>query len=95
MRGWHIKDAVAFSFILAIPTILGGSVIEIMKLYINNEPIIEMDVFNYILGFLASFAVGIISIRYIFSISTNKKLLPFAWYCLILGIASLIYFNLF
>lgn len=95
MRGLDIKDAVAFSFILAIPTILGGSFLEVMKLYISKEPVLEMSLINYIIGFTTSFAVGLFSIRYIFSISSNKKLLPFAWYCLILGIISLIYFNLF
>lgn len=95
MRGWNIKDAVAFSFILAIPTIFGGSFLEVMKLYISKQPVLEMSLIKYIIGFISSFAFGMVSIRYIFSISSNKKLLPFAWYCLILGIVSLIYFNLF
>jgi undecaprenyl-diphosphatase len=94
MRGWHIKNAVAFSYILAIPTILGGNVLEVMKLYLRKEPVMIMDPSKYIIGFAASFIVGMASIRYIFSITSNKKLLPVAWYCLILGILSLIYFNL-
>ena len=98
MRGWHIKDAVTFSFILAIPTILGGNVLEVIKIYTSNEPTIEaieISLLSYVIGFAASFIVGAITIKYIFSIVTNKSLLPFAWYCLIIGIVSLIYFNLF
>ena len=94
MRGWNIKNAVTFSYILAIPTILGGNILEVMKLYLRKEPVMVMDPSKYIIGFVASFIVGMASIRYIFSITSNKKLLPFAWYCLILGVLSLIYFNL-
>lgn len=95
MRGWHIMDAISFSYILAIPTILGGSLLEYLKLWSKKEPVMEMSFSSYLIGFCASFIAGAIMIRYVFSLKENKKLLPFAWYCLIIGIISLIYFNLF
>ena len=92
-RRWSIQDSVTFSFLLAIPTILGANFLEAIKLYKDKETIIEISFINYAIGFIASFIVGTITIKYIFSIKTSKKLLPFAWYCLIIGIVSLIYFN--
>ena len=31
--GWQPRDAVRFSFLLSIPTILGGNCLELIKLY--------------------------------------------------------------
>jgi undecaprenyl-diphosphatase len=95
IRGWNIKEAISFSFILAIPTILGGNMLEAIRIYKSSERLWEMPSEIYIVGFLTSFIFGLLTIRYIFSISSNKKLLPFAWYCLAIGILSSIYFNLF
>ena len=87
-RGWHVKEAISFSFILAIPTILGGSVLETLK-FLKDKPTFDHSV---ITGFFASFLIGLITIHFIFKIKSRKKFLPFAFYCLIVGILTLIYF---
>jgi undecaprenyl-diphosphatase len=94
-RGWEIKDAISFSFILAIPTVLGGNVLEGLKIYLSKEKAPDINFLSYIIGFLASFFVGLYTIKFIFSIVHKKRLLPFAWYCFVIGVISLIYFNMF
>jgi len=92
-RGWKIQEAIRFSFLLAIPTILGGSFLESLKHFIKKETSYNLGSSCYIIGFLASFFVGIFAIRYIFSIDSNKKLRPFSIYLFFLAIFSFILLN--
>ncbi|MBI5345688.1 MAG: undecaprenyl-diphosphate phosphatase [Chlamydiae bacterium] len=93
-RNWKINNAIYFSFILAIPTVLGGSFLEALKLKsMIQKNMIDSSLGSYIVGFFASFIVAFFSMRYIFSVVDNKKMKPFAIYCLVFGIFSLIYFN--
>jgi len=92
-RSWSIKEAISFSFLLSIPTVMGGNVLEAAKLFLKDAPTLNISLISYIVGFLASFIMGIVSIRFIFSITSKKKLLPFAWYTLILGLVTIVYFN--
>jgi len=93
LRGWKIQEAIKFSFLLAIPTILGGSILESFKYLIKNDKIYELSYSCYLTGFLTSFIVGYFAIRYIFSLESIKKLKPFAWYLLILAFVSFFYLN--
>ncbi|MEI6242630.1 MAG: undecaprenyl-diphosphate phosphatase, partial [Chlamydiota bacterium] len=90
LRGWSMQDAIRFSFILAIPTGLGGIGIE----YLHNPPSISLLSPNYVVAFFASFITGLFSVRWLFSFIQKRKLLPFAWYCLFLGIFTSIYMYL-
>ena len=36
--GWEAKDAVRFSFLLSIPTIIGGNCVELLKVFFSHEP---------------------------------------------------------
>ena len=94
--GWRIKEAVYFSFLLAIPTIFGGIFLETIKA-IKAEDLLyisQVEIFTYIISFFSALISGFIAARFIFSIKNVKKLKPFAWYCLFIGIFSIIYFNI-
>lgn len=93
LRGWKIQEAVKFSFLLSIPTILGGTVLESFALVIKNQSGHSLSFSYNLTGFFTSFVVGYFAIRYIFSIDSFKKLKPFAWYMLLLAFASFIYLN--
>ena len=93
LRGWEVSKAIRFSFILAIPTVLGGAFLESLKHLMKHEISYQINISSYIIGFIASFLVGMFSIRYILSIKTIEKLRPFAWYLFILAIFSFIYLN--
>ncbi len=80
--GWDFREAAKFSFLLAIPTILGGELLEIFR----GEEITQMDWGCYVGGFFASFGLGLVGVRFIFWVYEKEKVRPFAWYCLGLGL---------
>lgn len=92
--GWNARDAVGFSFLLAIPAILGGTVLEIFKLQQHPKNLIDLPLTHYCLGFLISFFVGLITLQLLMRLALQKKLYYFAWYCLILGLMTTYYFYL-
>ncbi|HLB52232.1 MAG TPA: undecaprenyl-diphosphate phosphatase [Chlamydiales bacterium] len=83
--GWDWLSAAKFSFLLAIPAILGGELLESIKLITN--PISPSISFScYCVAFLASFCFGTIGVRFVFWVYEKGRVLPFAWYCAVLGI---------
>jgi undecaprenyl-diphosphatase len=88
---WDWLDAARFSFLLAIPTILGGEILESWKLLKANETAICLK--NCGIGFIASFAVGLAAVRGVFWIYERGTVRPFAWYCLGFGLLMIWIFN--
>ena len=82
--GWDVKKAVRFSFLLAIPTIMGGNFVEILK---TKE---LSNVFNMysLTGCVTAFIAGLGIIGFAFKILEKGNLKIFAIYCLILGIVA-------
>ncbi len=93
VSGWQIKDAVRFSFLLSIPTIIGGNCLELLKLVTHKQQFHPIPLSSCFIGFLSSSIVGIIIIRYAIQFLERGNLKPFAWYCLTLGILTTAYFN--
>ncbi len=88
---WDWLDAVKFSFLLAIPTILGGEILESWKLLRGGESAIPFT--DCGIGFIASFAVGLVAVRRIFWIYERGTVKPFAWYCFGCGLLMIWVFN--
>lgn len=84
-RGWDIKKAILFSFLLSIPTIFAGIFIEGYKFFQAKE-IINIDLCSLIITFFTSFFIGCFTINVIFSIKSKRQMVPFAWYCFALAI---------
>ena len=81
------KEAVRFSFFLAIPAILGASILEVSNL-IKIDSVSEFP----LIGFLTSLIVGYISLRLLIFISNNGKIWYFSIYCFIIGLVSIFFF---
>lgn len=94
MLGWNATDAVSFSFLLAIPTILGGTVLEFLNWYRHPESVADLPTFLYLSGFLVSFIVGFAALKLLIYLAGRNKFSYFAWYCLFLGLATTWYFRL-
>lgn len=92
--GWQPRDAVRFSFLLSIPTIIGGNCLELLKLYLAHESPPLLSPASYITAFATSGIVGFIVIRFAMDVLQKGHLKPFAWYCLILGIITTLYLNI-
>lgn len=90
--GWKTSDAVRFSFLLSIPTIIGGNCLEFLQIVAYNSPK-DFSLTACIVGFTTSCFIGLLVIRFAFSILEKGNFKPFAWYCLILGLCTAIYLN--
>jgi len=92
--GWSRDNSVKFSFLLAIPTILGGATIEGLQLISNPTQTLTQHIplQAYFAGFLTSLLVGYVALRLLMKMVTQDKLMIFVWYCLILGSTLLLIF---
>lgn len=88
LLGWSPHQAVTFSFLLSIPTILGGIALELIK----GEQPANLDASVYFSGFLSAALVGYFSLRLLIRIVGTAKFQLFGWYCAGLGLL-LIYIN--
>lgn len=77
------ETAVTYSFILGIPAILGGSVLELGAAANSG---IEIDLIPLIIGFATAAVVGLLSIALVKLIIKHDKFKIFGIYTLILGI---------
>lgn len=96
LLGWQKEQAVQFSFLLAIPAILGGSILEGWKAWhLPSSSLVEINPWSFIIGFITSFIIGSLTLQLLVRLVIENKWKYFAWYCLILGMITTIYFNVF
>lgn len=92
--GWEWKSAARFSFLLAVPTIVGGQVLETAKLIGgHSEAVGAVSTACYAAGFIAAFGLGLLAVRFVFWVYEKGSVRPFAWYCLGLGLFSWAFFH--
>jgi undecaprenyl-diphosphatase len=91
--GWEASEAVRFSFLLSIPTVIGGNCLELLKMSLSSEPLPSISVRACAIGFLTACIAGLAIVRFAITFLQKGNLRPFAWYCLIVG--SVFTFNLF
>lgn len=85
------KEAARFSFLLAVPAVLGATVLKSIELV---EFGIGGDMFMMLAaGMIASYISGFIAIESLLAIVGRGKLYWFAPYCLILGVLGLIFIH--
>ena len=77
------ETAVTYSFILGIPAILGGSILELGDAVSSG---MELDIIPLIVGFCAAAITGFLSIALVKLIIKHDKFKIFGIYTLILGI---------
>lgn len=93
MLGISRETAARFSFLMVIPVILGGTMLE-LKDYFDAEnagQIVEVGADVLIAGFLAAFISGLIACTWMIKIVKNAKLDYFAFYCIIVGLIAVVY----
>ncbi len=90
--GWNVKEAVRFSFLLSIPTVLGGNLLEFMKATTQSKA--SIPILQLATSFAVSFFIGLFVVGKAISWLEKGNLKPCAWYCIALGIILSIYFNL-
>jgi undecaprenyl-diphosphatase len=84
------KTAAEFSFFLAIPTMLGATVLELFK----NRDVLGNASYNLMgIGFVVSFLVAIVVVKAFVAVISKIGFTPFAVYRIIAGIVALIWLN--
>lgn len=87
LLGIKKEKAAFFSFIMVLPLILGKMVKDLMDGSYVETTVSQVSL---IFGFLAAFITGIIACKWMITLVKNSKLRYFAWYCIIVGITTII-----
>ncbi len=89
--GFRRKDAVRFSFFMGAAVISGAIVLKVRDLVSNQ---VTIDPVPIVLGILVTFVVSLVAIRVVEILSKRGQLVYFAAYCVVVGLAALLYFTL-
>ncbi|SFQ65688.1 undecaprenyl-diphosphate phosphatase [Amycolatopsis rubida] len=88
-RGLDHEDAARFAWLLATPVILAAGALKMPSLFTpENKPSLGPALAGSVVAFLASY----ISVRFLTKYFETRTLTPFAIYCAVAGIGSLIFF---
>jgi undecaprenyl-diphosphatase len=90
-RGLPRVDAARFAFLLATPVILAAGVLKIPDLLGRLGNGIRPQI---LVGSLVAGVAAYLSVRFLMKYFQTRTLTPFAIYCLVFGLASLIYLGL-
>lgn len=88
--GVERRTAAEFSFFLAVPTMLGATTLEVLK---NHEELTSgrVDWGLIGIGFVVSFFVALVVIRWFVGLISRHGFAPFAWYRIVAGSVALIW----
>jgi len=89
LRGLDHEDAAKFSFLLATPVILAAGVLKLPSLAGTAGDHIHGQI---VVGFLTAGVCAYAAVRFLSRYFTTRTLTPFAIYCLLAGVGSMIWF---
>ena len=78
--------AARYSFLLSIPAILGAALVQAKDI----TSIMDISSTAAIAGFIAAIISGYLAVRFMLKLIKEKNLLPFAYYCWIIGPLAII-----
>ncbi|MDO5446285.1 MAG: undecaprenyl-diphosphate phosphatase [Prevotellaceae bacterium] len=92
MLGNDKSKLAQFSFIMVIPPILGEALLDTYKMAKEGFGAVfsQISVSSLVIGFIAAFISGCIACKWMISIVKKGKLIYFAIYCAIVGLALLV-----
>jgi len=90
-QGVSRVESARFSFLLAVPAILGAVVLQIGDFFTADN--IEIQLGVLLVGLVASFIVGYIAIRFLLRVLQSGKFSWFAPYCFLAGLFVLIFLS--
>lgn len=86
-RGIDRERSFSLSFLAAIPVIFGAAILEAK----NIDFALKTELVNLFAGFMVSFLVGILSIKFLKIILRRAGLHYFGYYCIIIAIVTLLF----
>lgn len=86
--GVERKTAAEYSFFLAVPTMLAASGYDLLK---SSEKLGSGEWAAIAIGFVVSFLVALVVIRWFVAIVSRHGFAPFAWYRIVIGSVALVW----
>jgi undecaprenyl-diphosphatase len=86
LMGLERKTATEFSFFLAIPTMFGATAYDLFK---NRDNLNGDDVTLIALGFVTTFVVALLVVKWAVGFIAKHGFAPFAYYRIVLGLLGL------
>lgn len=86
--GVERRTAAEYSFFLAIPTMVGATALALWK---ARDELGDAQLTAIAIGFVVSFVVAMLVIRWFLNVVTRHGFAPFAWYRIIVGTIALIW----
>ena len=87
LMGMEKEFVVKFSFLMSIPAVLGGTLLEIKD--VTGDMLNQSLIAPYLIGTIASAIVGYICIKTLLKVIKKDKLHYFSYYCWTIGFLSL------
>lgn len=83
------SEAARFSFLLALPAILGAAVLEGLELFQSGQ--ISEQVYTLLTGMIAAYISGMIALKWLLGVIRRGRLDRFSYYCLAVGLVASIW----
>lgn len=94
LLGCARSAAAEFSFFMAIPTMLGASLLKVVKLFAEGVTVTPLEWGILAVGCLSAFLVSLAAIRFLMDFVKKHSFASFGWYRIALGVLVLGYFLL-
>jgi undecaprenyl-diphosphatase len=86
--------AAEFSFFMAIPTMLGASLLKVVKLFAEGVTVTTLEWGILAVGCVSAFLVSLAAIRFLMDFVKKHSFASFGWYRIALGVLVIGYFLL-
>ena len=83
-----------FSFFMAIPVMLGASLLKIVKFIFDGYTVSSVELWLLFIGIAVSFIVSLFAIKFLMDFVKRHTFIPFGIYRIVLGALVLLYFVL-
>lgn len=90
LNNFSREQAFRFSFLLAIPAIMGASVLGAIDVIQDPSQLAQISLQSYFVGGLAAFVVGLLSLKLFEYVIKKAQMHYFAAYCVVLGVLMFI-----
>ena len=87
--------AAEFSFFMAIPTMLGASLLKVVKLFAEGVTVTPLEWGVLAVGCVTAFVVSLAAIKFLMDFVKKHSFASFGWYRIVLGALVIGYFLLF
>lgn len=84
--GLKRKNIVEFSFLLAIPTMLAATGLDLYKSRAALSALSQQELIIWLIGFVFAFITAIIGVKFFIKFIQKNNFIPFGWYRIGLGI---------